>query len=342
MKILAVDDDPSILEVLEAALSSLDNHEVVTAMSAVEGLEILAEDPEPYDAMLVDIQMPEMNGIEMCQNIRQFAQYRDTPIIVVTAMSQRTYISDAFRAGATDYVTKPFDLIDLRTRVASATRQSRHNAGRRNRAAKADVADPIQVRNVTRILGQDEYENYVMQISQSLTSKSSIVGIKIVDIEALHDKLETAVFEKVIELVAMAISVLTRQEGHVISYRGNGVFLCIRIGRYDVLPSSFETLVNRHIHSALPGELARHKVRVCVGGTTVLKASTKAGALDALNDAVASVEDKAQTLASLPAVSTRVLSNQSRSAEEERVERRVYSLMLQDMLTEQGPPVRQR
>ena len=64
MKILAVDDDPSILEVLEAALSSLEGYDVYTALSATEGLEILMDHPDPFTVVLVDIQMPSMNGIE--------------------------------------------------------------------------------------------------------------------------------------------------------------------------------------------------------------------------------------------------------------------------------------
>jgi len=71
MKILAVDDDPSILEVLEAALSSLETYDVYTALSASEGLEILMDHPDTFTAALIDIQMPDMNGIEMCEEVRQ-------------------------------------------------------------------------------------------------------------------------------------------------------------------------------------------------------------------------------------------------------------------------------
>ena len=149
IKILAVDDDPSILEVLEAALSSLENYDVYTAMSAAEGLEILTEHPETFTAALIDIQMPEMDGIEMCREVRKLPNYAEVPLIVVTAMSQRTYISDAFQAGANDYVTKPFDLIDLRSRVTSAIRQAqRSNMSRRAGAYR--LCEALHIRNVTR------------------------------------------------------------------------------------------------------------------------------------------------------------------------------------------------
>ena len=336
MKILAVDDDPSILEVLEAALSSLDGYDVYTAMSAAEGLEILLDHPEPFGVVLIDIQMPEMNGIEMCSEIRKMPEYKDTPLIIVTAMSQRSYISEAFRAGATDYVTKPFDLIDLRSRVGSAVRQSKRNGAKRSSASHA-LSDTLIVRNVTRFLGPDEYENYVMQVSQSLTSQSSVVAIKIVEAKTLHAELLPEDFEAVIQTVASSISVLTRQEGHMISYRGHGIFLCIRIGRYDVLPDTFEAILNRQIYASKPDSIARRSIKVCVGATKILKSSSKAGALDALTTAVESVEVKAERLADLPVMSSRVLSNPSRDVAHQNVERRIYSLMLKEVMTKDAP-----
>jgi len=341
MKVLAVDDDPSILEVLEAALSSLEGYDVYTAMSAAEGLEILIDHPDRFDLALVDIQMPEMNGIELCRETRAMPGYETMPIIVVTAMSQRTYIAEAFRAGSTDYVTKPFDLIDLRSRVASALRQSkRGDIARHNRSMA--LADALLLRNVTRFLGPDEYENYVMQISQSLTSKSSVVAIKVLNVKALREDLDPADFEAAIQTVGQAISILTRHEGHMISYRGHGVFLCIRIGRYDVLPDTFETVLNRQICGTKPDSLSAVTLLVCVGDTAVLKSSSKAGALDTLTEAVASAEQKAEGLGRVPTMSRRILSNQFRSAEQKHVDQRVYSMLLKEVMPDDAPRPRLR
>jgi len=251
-------------------------------------------------------------------------------------MSQRSYISDAFRAGATDYVTKPFDLVDLRGRVASAVRQSKRLAASSKSQAQV-LSEALSLHNVTRFLGHDEYENYVMQVSQSLTSKSSVVGIKIQNGRRLHDAVGPKAFEEVIQTVGEAISELTRQEGHMISYRGNGVFLCIRIGRNDKLPESFEMMLNRQIHAIKPASLTKASIKVSVGETTILNAASKVGALDALSAATASAEQKAEHVTSAPHISRRMLSNQSRSPEQERVERRVYSLMLKDVMREGGP-----
>jgi DNA-binding response OmpR family regulator len=333
MKILAVDDDTSILEVLTAALSALEGHEVVTAPCAKRALRILDTDSEVFDCLLVDIQMPEMNGIEFCAEVRKRNAYTRTPILMLTAMSQRSYIADAFRAGATDYITKPFDLIDLRARLGSALRDRRRVDMLETR--KADLDAPIHVRDVTRLLGQSEYENYVMQISQSLGSKSSVVGIKIVNIAQHHEALSPGDFERLIAAVAAAISELTRQEGHVISYRGNGAFLCIRIGRQDVLPAAFETILNRHIHMAVPAGLTKRSVTAVVGETIIMRSGSRTAALDALNGAIASVEAAAERSADIPDVSKRVLSNQSITDSQRQADRSVYSRLLRDVLRDE-------
>ncbi|MFK5998799.1 MAG: response regulator, partial [Rhodobacterales bacterium] len=67
MRILSVDDDPIILELLAAVLVSMGHTDVTTAGSATEALEIVKDDPEPFDCFLLDIQMPGIDGIQLCK-----------------------------------------------------------------------------------------------------------------------------------------------------------------------------------------------------------------------------------------------------------------------------------
>ncbi len=122
MRILIVDDEPSILELLKTFLESADSHEVTTASSGVEALEIIHAAKMDFDCLLLDIQMPEMNGVELCETVRALPDYQRVPILMLTAMSQKTYIDKAFAVGATDYVIKPFDFMELRGRLMSASR----------------------------------------------------------------------------------------------------------------------------------------------------------------------------------------------------------------------------
>ena len=88
MRILAVDDDPIILELLTELLATFGQHEVDTAESAKEALARLS-DPAAgiYDCFLLDIQMPETDGIELCGLLRQTQAYARSPILMITAMS---------------------------------------------------------------------------------------------------------------------------------------------------------------------------------------------------------------------------------------------------------------
>ena len=95
MRILAVDDEPSILELLTTFLESEDDNDIVTASSGKQALAIIETSEIQFDCILVDIQMPEMNGITLCENIRAVPGYFHVPIIMLTAMSQKSYIEKA-------------------------------------------------------------------------------------------------------------------------------------------------------------------------------------------------------------------------------------------------------
>ncbi|WP_224825905.1 PleD family two-component system response regulator [Cognatishimia sp. MH4019] len=117
MRILAVDDDPIILDLLTVALSTFGYDDIVTAQNGAEAIEILQSDQGLFDTLLYDIQMPVMDGIELVYRTRALLRYSDVPILMLTAMSEKTYIDRAFLAGATDYITKPFDTMELQARL---------------------------------------------------------------------------------------------------------------------------------------------------------------------------------------------------------------------------------
>jgi response regulator RpfG family c-di-GMP phosphodiesterase len=81
----------------------------------------------------MDIQMPEINGIETCRRIKEVERFRDIPIIMVTAVAQREKLQLAFAAGAMDYINKPVNKIELRTRVGSALKLKQEMDSRKAR-----------------------------------------------------------------------------------------------------------------------------------------------------------------------------------------------------------------
>jgi len=115
-KILLVDDRPDNLMALEAILASLDQ-ELVTASSGEEALKRLLVDD--FAVILLDVQMPGMDGFETANRIKQRGRTRDTPIIFLTAIDREPH--HAFRGyavGAVDYIAKPFDPWLLRAKVS--------------------------------------------------------------------------------------------------------------------------------------------------------------------------------------------------------------------------------
>jgi PleD family two-component response regulator len=126
MRILVVDDNEDSRDVTEAALLTAGYRDVQTAASAATAFKHLklgtvgAEVRCDIDIILLDIVMPEIDGIEACAMIRKDPRHTDIPIIMVTSLDDMDSLANAFVAGATDYVTKPVNRIELLARVRAA------------------------------------------------------------------------------------------------------------------------------------------------------------------------------------------------------------------------------
>ncbi len=109
-KILVVDDEPHICRLLQFNLEKA-GFEVLIAPDGKEGVEI-AKKRKP-DVILLDILMPEMNGIEACAILKTDLKTKNIPIFMLTALSRVGDMEDAFEAGADGYITKPFPATDI-------------------------------------------------------------------------------------------------------------------------------------------------------------------------------------------------------------------------------------
>ena len=122
--ILVIDDQNTVLRVMERMLS--DEYQVITAGSGEEGLH-LAKHKMP-DLILLDMVMPEMSGVEVCQHLAGDPLTRKIPVIFVTSMDDRHNEESGFKAGAVDYISKPPSpgIVKARVRVhLMKTRQTR-------------------------------------------------------------------------------------------------------------------------------------------------------------------------------------------------------------------------
>lgn len=112
-KILVVDDSESSIEILVELLGS--DYDVLVALDGETAIEIANEDKPQI--ILLDIVMPELNGFEVCQRLKESACTKDIPIIFITAKNDEESIEMAYDLGGIDYVTKPFKAKELLARV---------------------------------------------------------------------------------------------------------------------------------------------------------------------------------------------------------------------------------
>src|SRR6185295_19989791 len=126
MAILVVDDSVDSRLLIQRLLEGEGHKEFLMAGSALEALALLGADGgPPIELILMDLQLPGMNGIEACRKINEDPKLRDIPVIVVTASSENGTLPAAFQAGAVDYLLKPLNPIELGARVRLALRLKR-------------------------------------------------------------------------------------------------------------------------------------------------------------------------------------------------------------------------
>ena len=114
--ILIVEDDPALLRGLKDNFEARD-YQVRTATDGQRALVALLN--EPPDLLLLDLMLPRVNGYELCRAAR--AHHLRMPIIMLTAKSQEEDIVQGLEMGADDYITKPFDIVELLARVEAFT-----------------------------------------------------------------------------------------------------------------------------------------------------------------------------------------------------------------------------
>jgi two-component system alkaline phosphatase synthesis response regulator PhoP len=121
--ILVIEDEQDIRDLISFQLKS-EGHNVILAESVDKAITIV-ERPEHIDLFIIDWMLPGiMSGLEFTKKLRAQKQYSDTPIIMITALTQPDNIVAALDAGADDYITKPFDLNVLQARVRVQLRNS--------------------------------------------------------------------------------------------------------------------------------------------------------------------------------------------------------------------------
>src|SRR5438034_7581724 len=137
MKVLVVDDERAVRESLRRALE-LEGHDIELAADGNEALYRIETESHP-DAVILDVLMPGMDGLEVCRTIRRSGN--TVPVLMLTARTQVEDRVEGLDAGADDYLTKPFALEELLARVRALLRRSGNGTGEKLRFADLEL-DP--------------------------------------------------------------------------------------------------------------------------------------------------------------------------------------------------------
>lgn len=119
MKILSVDDSKTIRSTVKSIVDVI-GIEVLEAEDGLMGIKVLEEHPGEVDLILLDWEMPNMNGYDFLLTVKQDSRFRSIPVIMLTTVSQKEKMIEAIRSGAKQYLTKPFSSETLLTKIIQA------------------------------------------------------------------------------------------------------------------------------------------------------------------------------------------------------------------------------
>ncbi len=142
MKILVVDDEELLVKGIKYNLQN-DGYQVITGKNGAEAIE-LARTPD-VNLILLDVMMPEIDGLEACRRIREFS---NVPIIMLTARTEDMDKLLGFEQGADDYLTKPFNILELKARIRALLRRSKQSTGDNDRKSFGELTIDRKERNV--------------------------------------------------------------------------------------------------------------------------------------------------------------------------------------------------
>ncbi|GGF50040.1 response regulator transcription factor [Echinicola rosea] len=149
-KILLVEDDSRVSAFIIKGLQE-EGYEVALAMDGKTGLQMALQGS--YDLVILDIMIPEMNGIEVCKALRK--QHTQVPVLFLTALGSTENVVMGLDSGADDYLSKPFKFIELLARVRTLMRRSTYTSGEESKAENAYRFGDLMLDDETKTVARD-------------------------------------------------------------------------------------------------------------------------------------------------------------------------------------------
>lgn len=247
MRILIVDDSEDSRDIIEAALLSAGYKDVITADSAWEAFKFLdigganGKGAVPVDIILLDILMPELDGIEACARIRTDSRFADIPIVMVTSLADIDSLANAFIAGANDYIHKPINRIELLARVRAALKLNAELSRRREREQEllnfvahwGDRRATIWIDDVTGLFVGEVAEAYLTTSPKRNDGEAiSVIALAVDRLDACRAAKGDAAANAILASVALTLRDVIAHVGVVAAVYRNGLFVLVAPG-YD-------------------------------------------------------------------------------------------------------------
>lgn len=236
MRIQAIDDDPVFLDILDKFLRDLGYSDIVLCSSGTDALQMMRSNSSGFDCLLVDIQMPVMDGIELCKAIRRIPRYARTPVLMITSMMESQYIDAAFLAGASDYVTKPIKRMELKARLSLAASMNQNRArqlaaisgrGSKRFGPHLRFSDPVILHEVHGIVELVALKNYALTLGNFRMQNWKAIGFATLGASEFYNGCGPEQYLEVMEDVGNILFDTLKQSRLVMSYAGSGCFVAL-------------------------------------------------------------------------------------------------------------------
>lgn len=270
-RILIVDDSTANIKVLGEGLRS--EHQVIFATSGADALRLASSSPLP-DLILLDIVMPEMDGYDVCRQLKGKIETSDIPIIFITARNEVEDETRGLELGAVDYITKPFSMAIVKARVRTHLELKRH----RDMLARLSQIDGLTgIANRRRF---DEMLDIEWRRASRETAGLSLIMIDIDHFKQFNDRYGHLAGDDCIKRVASTLSCSATRAADFVARYGGEEFACILPGMTAEAVTSFAEKIRASVEElAIPHDssaIADH-VTVSLGTATVSPAEVTDG-----------------------------------------------------------------
>ena len=247
MYILIIDDSRDDRLFLETILKNEGYRDILLAESVREAFKILgikgkSDVVSEIDLILMDIVMPDIDGIELCRLIKQKKRLRDIPVIMVTAKKDATYLQSAFDAGAIDYIPKPINKIELIARVRSALKLKYEMDQRKNHEqALVETTRKLNKANqklrylsyvdeLTDIANRRYFDEFLSKEWKRAERHSKYLSLIMIDIDYFKNYNDTyghTMGDQCLAQVAKALSNTLKRPGDFVARYGGEEFVAV-------------------------------------------------------------------------------------------------------------------